>query len=201
MSSPALNAPLPQRRTLVLADLVPGALARDVLLVVGGAALTGLLAQLAFPVPGSPVPVTGQTFGALTVGAVLGWQRGLLSLALYLVAGVAGVPWFAAGTSGAAGASFGYVIGFMVAAGVVGALAARGADRHVLPAVATMVLGNAVIYAFGLPYLMAVLHVDLGQAFSLGMKNYLLGDALKIALAAACLPGAWRVMDRLHRRG
>ena len=201
MSSPALNAPLHQRRSLVLADLVPGALVRDVLLVVGGAALTGLLAQLAFPVPGSPVPVTGQTFGALTVGAVLGWQRGLLSLALYLVAGVVGVPWFAGGASGAAGASFGYVIGFMVAAGVVGALASRGADRHVLPAVATMVLGNAVIYAFGLPYLMAVLHVDLGTAFSVGMKNYLLGDALKIALAAACLPGAWRVMDRLHRRG
>ena len=201
MSSPALNAPLHQRRSLVLADLVAGALVRDVLLVVGGAALTGLLAQLALPVPGSPVPVTAQTFGALTVGAVLGWQRGLLSLALYLVAGVVGVPWFAAGGSGAAGASFGYVIGFMVAAGVVGALASRGGDRHVLSTVATMVLGNAVVYAFGLPYLMAVLHVDLGTAFSLGMKNYLLGDALKIALAAGCLPGAWRVMDRLHRRG
>lgn len=201
MSSPALNAPLHHRRSLVLADLVPGALVRDVLLVVGGAALTGLLAQLSVPVPGSPVPVTAQTFGALTVGAVLGWQRGLLSLALYLVAGVAGVPWFAAGGSGAAGASFGYVIGFMVAAGVVGALAGRGGDRHVLSAVATMVLGNAVIYAFGLPYLMAVLHVDLATAFSVGMKNYLVGDALKIMLAAGCLPGAWRLMDRLHRRG
>ena len=200
MSSHALSAPLHQRRPLVLADLVPGALARDVALVVGGAALTGLLAQIAIPVAGSPVPVTGQTFGALTVGAALGWQRGLASMLLYLAAGVAGVPWFADGGSGYAAASFGYIIGFVLAAALVGALASRGGDRNPVPTIGTMVLGNLVVYAVGVPWLMANLHVGLAQGWDLGMKNYLLGDGLKILLAAGCLPVAWRLVDRLHGR-
>src|SRR6195952_968988 len=124
MTSSAPPAPVQARRPLVLADLVPGTLVRDVLLVIGGAAFVGLLAQIAIPVAGSPVPVTGQTFAALTVGAALGWQRGLASLALYMLAGMAGVAWFAGGGSGF-GASFGYIIGFVIAAGVVGALAGR----------------------------------------------------------------------------
>jgi len=200
MSSSALSAPLHQRRPLVLADLVPGTLVRDVLLVLGGAALTGLLAQIAIPVAGSPVPVTGQTFGALTVGAALGWQRGAASLALYLVAGMAGVPWYADGASGFSMPSFGYIIGFVFAAALVGALASRGGDRNPLPTIATMVLGNAVVYVFGLAYLMWDLHLGLGGAWDIGMKNYLLGDGLKILLAAGCLPAAWRVLDRVHGR-
>lgn len=200
MSSPALNAPLHQRRPLVLADLVPGTLVRDVLLVVGGAALTGLLAQIAIPVAGSPVPVTGQTFGALTVGAALGWRRGSAALALYLVAGMVGMPWYAGGTSGGLSIpSFGYIIGFVLAAGIVGALASRGGDRSPLATIGTMLLGNAVVYAIGVPYLAATLGIDLGAAFDIGMKNYLVGDGLKILLAAGALPVAWRLMDRLHR--
>jgi biotin transport system substrate-specific component len=199
MSSPALSVPLRQRRPLVLADLVPGTLVRDVLLVVGGAALTGLLAQVSIPVAGSPVPVTGQTLGALGVGAALGWKRGAASLGLYLVAGMAGMPWYADGSSGTSIPSLGYVIGFVLAAGLVGALASRGGDRSPLATIGTMVAGNAVIYAIGLPYLAASLHVSLGTAFDLGMKNYLLGDALKILIAAGCLPAAWRLLDRLPR--
>ncbi len=199
MSSPALSAPLHQRRPLVLADLVPGTVVRDVLLVVGGAALTGLLAQIAIPVAGSPVPVTGQTFGALTVGAALGWRRGAAALALYLVAGMAGMPWYAGQSSGVNIPSLGYVIGFVLAAGIVGALASRGGDRSPLATIGTMVLGNAVVYAIGVPYLAASLGIDLGAAFDIGMRNYLLGDALKIALAAGALPIAWRLVDRLHR--
>jgi biotin transport system substrate-specific component len=191
--------PLHERRPLVLADLVPGSLVRDVALVVGGAALTGLLAQVAIPVAGSPVPVTGQTFAALTVGAALGWRRGLLALALYMVAGVAGVPWFAQGGSGYVSASFGYVIGFVLAAGIVGVLASRGGDRNPVPTIGTMILGNAVIYAVGVPWLMMSLHVGLGAGWDLGMKNYLLGDALKILLAAGALPVVWRLVDKLHR--
>ena len=129
MTSSAVPAPLHQRRPLVLADLIPGTLVRDILLVVGGAALTGVLAQIAIPVAGSPVPITGQTFGALTVGAVLGWQRGGLSMLLYLVAGMAGVNWFADRTSGFDIPSLGYIIGFVFAAALVGALASRGWDR------------------------------------------------------------------------
>lgn len=199
MSSPALSAPLHQRRPLVLADLVPGAVVRDVLLVVGGAALTGLLAQIAIPVAGSPVPVTGQTFGALTVGAALGWRRGAAALALYLVAGMAGMPWYAGHSSGVNIPSLGYVIGFVLAAGIVGALASRGGDRSPLATIGTMVLGNALVYAVGVPYLAASLGIDLGAAFDIGMRNYLLGDALKILLAAGALPVAWRLVDRLHR--
>ncbi|MCW2850264.1 MAG: biotin biosynthesis protein BioY [Marmoricola sp.] len=200
MSSSAMSAPLHQRRPLVLADLVPGARVRDVLLVLGGAALTGLLAQVAIPVAGSPVPVTGQTFAALSVGAALGWQRGAVSLALYMVAGMAGVPWYAAGGSGFDFPSFGYVIGFVFAAALVGALASRGGDRSPLKTIGTMLLGNAVVYLFGLAYLMFDLNIGLGTAWDIGMKNYLLGDGLKILLAAGCLPLVWRGVDALHQR-
>ncbi len=199
MSSSAMSLPVHQRRPLVLADLVPGARTRDVLLVVGGAALTGLFAQIAIPVAGSPVPVTGQTFAALTVGAALGWQRGAASLALYMVAGMAGMPWYADGGSGFNFPSFGYVIGFVVAAGLVGALASRGGDRSPLPTILTMVLGNAVVYVFGLTYLMFDLNIGLGTAWDIGMKNYLLGDGLKILLAAGCLPAIWRGVDAFKK--
>lgn len=199
MSSTAMPVPLHQRRPLVLADLVPGAAVRDVLLVLGGAAFTGLMAQISIPVAGSPVPVTGQTFAALGVGAVLGWQRGMAALALYLVAGMAGVPWYADGASGFSIPSLGYVIGFVLAAGIVGALAARGWDRSPLLTIATMVVGNLAIYAIGLPYLAWSLGIDLAAAYDIGMKNYLLGDAFKILLAAGCLPLAWRLMSRIHK--
>ncbi len=197
MSSSAV--PLHDRRPLVLADLVPGTVVRDVLLVLGGAVLTGLLAQVAIPVAGSPVPVTGQTFAALTVGAALGWQRGAASLALYLVAGMVGMPWYAGGASGADIPSLGYVIGFVLAAALVGVLAGRGWDRSPLATVGAMLLGNAVVYAIGLPYLASSLGIDLGAAFDIGMKNYLIGDALKILLAAGLLPVVWRLSDRVGR--
>jgi biotin transport system substrate-specific component len=199
MSSSALPAPFHTRRPLVLADVVPGALVRDVLLVLGGAAFTGLMAQISIPVAGSPVPVTGQTFAALTVGAALGWQRGLASMMLYLLAGMVGVPWYADHSSGVHIPSLGYVIGFVLAAGLVGALASRGGDRSPLRTIGTMVLGNVVIYAVGVPYLMADLNISLATAWDIGMKNYLLGDALKILLAAGCLPLAWRVVDAVKK--
>jgi biotin transport system substrate-specific component len=199
MSSSALPAPLRTRRPLVLADVLPGALVRDVLLVLGGAALTGLMAQISIPVAGSPVPVTGQTFAALTVGAALGWQRGVASMLLYLLAGMAGVPWYAAHASGVHIPSLGYVFGFVLAAGVVGGLASRGGDRSPLRTIATMVLGNVVVYAVGVPYLMAALNIGLATAWDIGVRNYLVGDALKILLAAGCLPLAWRVVDRVKK--
>ncbi|MCW2761103.1 MAG: biotin biosynthesis protein BioY [Marmoricola sp.] len=200
MSSSAISGPLHLRRPLVLADVIPGSRVRDVLLVLGGAAFTGLMAQIAIPVAGSPVPVTGQTFAALTVGAALGWQRGAASLAFYMLAGMAGMPWYADGGSGFNFPSFGYVIGFVFAAGIVGALASRGGDRSPLRTIGTMLLGNAVVYLFGLAYLMYDLNIGLGTAWDIGMKNYLLGDALKILLAAGLLPVVWRGVDALHKR-
>lgn len=194
-----LHQPLHRSRPLVLADLVPGRLMRDIALVVGGAAFTGLLAQVSIPVHGSPVPVTGQTFAALTVGAALGWRRAFAAMSVYLLAGMAGVPWYADHASGVHLATFGYIIGFVAAGTLVGAMAGRGGDRNPLATIGTMIAGNLVIYAFGLAWLMGDLHISLASAWQIGMRDYLPGDALKILLAAGCLPTAWRVADRLSR--
>ncbi|MEU2389737.1 biotin transporter BioY [Streptomyces sp. NPDC007369] len=180
----------------VLADLLPASRARDIALVVGGAALTGLAAQIAVPVPGSPVPVTGQTFAALLVGTALGARRGFLALGLYALLGSAGLPWFANGTSGAGGASFGYVLGMLLASTVVGALARRGADRSVLRTAGAMALGSAVIYAVGVPYLALSTGMSLGAAVAAGMTPFLIGDALKALLAMGLLPAAWKLAGR-----
>ncbi|WP_317443345.1 biotin transporter BioY [Streptomyces collinus] len=176
----------------VLADLLPATRVRDVALVVGGAVLTGLAAQLSVPVPGSPVPVTGQTFAALLVGTALGARRGFLSLALYAVAGAVGVPWFAGGGSGYGAVSFGYVLGMLLASALVGALARRGADRSPLRMAGTMILGEAVIYAVGVPYLALATGMSAGQAIAAGLTPFLIGDAVKAALAMGALPAAWK---------
>ncbi|MCX4236643.1 MULTISPECIES: biotin transporter BioY [Streptomyces] len=179
----------------VLADLLPASRVRDIALVAGGAALTGLAAQIAVPVPGSPVPVTGQTFAALLVGTALGAGRGLASLALYALLGLAGLPWFAEGSSGAT-ASFGYILGMLLAATVVGALARRGADRSVVRMAGAMLLGEAVIYAIGVPYLAVVADLTPAQAVAAGLTPFLIGDALKAALAMGVLPAAWKLVKR-----
>ncbi|MFK0246281.1 biotin transporter BioY [Amycolatopsis azurea] len=180
----------------VLADLVPGALVRDAVLVAGGAALTGAAAQLMIPVPGSPVPMTGQTFAALFVGAALGWKRGALSMALYLAVGAAGFGWFQNGSSGLFGASAGYIVGFVFAGALVGALAGRGGDRTPLRTAGTMVLGNLAIYSVGVPWLMASTGFGLSTALEKGVVPFLIGDALKIAVAAALLPATWALVSR-----
>lgn len=178
-------------RRPVLADLVPGALVRDVALVVGAAALTGLAAQVSVPLPFTPVPISLQTFTVLLSGAALGPLRGGLGMALYLVAGLAGVPWFSEQRSGFDFPSFGYIVGFVVAAILVGWLARRGLDRSVAGSVGIMVLGNLIIYAFGVPWLANSLGIDLPTALEFGAWPFLIGDALKIALAAGLLPAAW----------
>ncbi|WP_406198588.1 biotin transporter BioY [Kitasatospora sp. NBC_01560] len=198
----APTASTPTMRRTVLADLLPaastriGAQARDLALVAGGAAFTGLAAQLSVNVPGSPVPVTGQTFAALLVGTALGTRRGVASLALYLLAGMAGLPWFAAGASGWSMPSLGYVLGFVLAAGLTGALARRGADRSPVNTAVAMVLGSLAIYAVGVPYLAFALDVPLARAAELGLYPYLVGDALKAVLAAGALPLVWKLLGR-----
>jgi biotin transport system substrate-specific component len=203
------TAAVTTRPGAVLADLLPSpklsasleragapARVRDIALVVGGAALTGIAAQIAVPVPGSPVPVTGQTFAALLVGTAFGAGRGFLALALYALVGMAGVPWFQAGTSGPGGASFGYIIGMLLAATAVGALARRGGDRSVLRTAGTMAVGSAIVYAVGVPYLMAATGMGLGAALAAGVVPFLIGDALKAALAMGALPTAWKLAGR-----
>ena len=138
------SAAISQR--IVLADLIPGAWVRDAVLVVGGAGLTGLAAQVSVHIPSiTPVPFTLQTLAVLLTGAALGSVRGVLSMSLYLLSGGVGVPWFANHSHGFGGASFGYIIGFVVAAGVVGELARRGNDRAVMSAIGLMAVGDAIL--------------------------------------------------------
>ncbi|MBO1333990.1 biotin transporter BioY [Streptomyces sp. VRA16 Mangrove soil] len=180
----------------VLADLLPASRTKDIALVVGGAVLTGIAAQIAVPVPGSPVPVTGQTFAALLVGTALGARRGFLSLALYALAGMAGMPWFAEGASGFSMPSFGYVVGLMLASAAVGALARRGDDRSWWRTARAFLIGEAIVYAVGVPYLAFSTGMSLSAAVAAGLTPFLIGDALKAALAMGALPTAWKFADK-----
>jgi biotin transport system substrate-specific component len=189
-------AALRRPRPLVLADLLPGALVRDALLVVGAAGFIGLLAQISIHLSFTPVPITGQTLGVLLAGTALGWRRAGAALLLYAVAGVAGVPWFADHSSGYASASFGYIIGFFGAAVLCGYLAERGADRSVLRSVPAMLAAEVVIYAFGLTWLAIDLHLGASATIADGLTPFLAGDAIKAALAAGLLPAAWWLAGR-----
>jgi biotin transport system substrate-specific component len=188
----AIAAPQPR----VLADVVPHTLVRQLLLVVGGAAFVGLAAQIAIPLPFTPVPLTLQTFAVLLTGAALGSMRGALAMALYAVVGVLGVPWFAEGSSGFAAPSFGYILGFIAAAFIVGRIAEGGATRSVGRSAGLMVVGNLVIYAIGATWLKFALGVDFATAIALGVTPFLIGDAIKLAAAAGLLPLTWRGLKK-----
>ncbi|MCH7231017.1 biotin transporter BioY, partial [Glycomyces sp. L485] len=198
MTAPAAALPAPR----VLADLLPGtsraaAVARDAVLVLGGAAAVGASAQVAITIPQiSPVPFVLTTFTVLLLGASYGPLRAGLTLLVYLVAGMAGVPWFTDGASGHAIPTLGYIVGFLAAGIAVGWLAGRGADRTVLKTVGLMAVGNIVIYAFGVPYLAWSYGVDAAQAVAWGMTPYLIGDFIKLVAAALLLPSAWWAVRR-----
>jgi biotin transport system substrate-specific component len=187
---------MPRRQPLVLADLLPGTLVRDALLVVGAAGFVGALAQISIHLSFTPVPITGQTLGVLLAGTALGWKRGTAAMLLYGVAGLIGLPWYADHQSGYVGASFGYIIGFVLCAALCGFLAERGADRSILKSVPAMVAGEVVMYGVGVLWLGLDLHVGAGKAISLGLTPFLAGDAIKAGLAALLLPGTWKLADR-----
>lgn len=187
-------------RASVLADTIPGERVRDLLLVLGAAAFVGLSAQFSIPVPGSPVPVTGQTFAVLLAGAALGWQRGAAALLLYAVAGSAGIPWFSEGKSFVGGPTYGYILGFILAAGVVGWMAARGGDRTVVKTLVSMTIGTIIVFACGLPYLMASADLGFADGWNAGVGPFLFGAVVKILLAAGLLPTAWKLVDRSESR-
>jgi biotin transport system substrate-specific component len=190
--SAVLQRPAP----VVLADLLPGTLLRDGVLVVAAAGFIGALAQISIHLSFTPVPITGQTLGALLAGAALGWRRAAVAAALYGIAGLAGVPWFADHTSGYVGASFGYIIGIFLAAAMCGWLAERGADRTVLRAVPAMLAGEIVLYAAGLTWLACYAHLGPAATIREGLTPFVAGDAIKVAVAAGLLPVAWKLAGR-----
>ena len=184
----------------VLTDLVlPEVRWRDAALVIGGALLVAAAAQVRIPLPFTPVPITGQTFGVALVGASLGSRRGALSMALYAVLGAIGLPFYAGGESGvdyAFGATFGYLVGFVASAAVIGALAERQTDRRPLTAFLSVQAGSLLIFTFGVLGLMLTQGYSLGEAAARGWLPFIPGDLVKTALAAGLLPGAWRLIER-----
>ena len=173
--------------------------------VVAGSLLVAALAQLSFTLPFTPVPVTGQTLGVLLVGASLGPALGGASLLLYLAEGAVGLPFFAQGASGVdvlrvSSATGGYLWGFVVAAALVGWLSRRGWDRSIRSSLGAMLLGEIVIFGLGLPWLMAALDVPAEKALEFGLYPFVIGDTVKLLLAAGLLPVAWRRCS-VRRRG
>lgn len=208
ISMPRMDRLPAQERGLTIGDfLVPIRVserlhtrARHLALILIGTALMALCARIAFYEPGNPVPYTLQTFGVMLASGALGFRRGLAATLLYLAIGALGLPVFAEGKSGTGillGATGGYLVGFVIAAGIVGRLAELGWDRSISGAVGAMLLGSLVIYAVGVPWLAATAFSgDLAMAFDRGMRTFLLWDGLKLALAAAAFPAAWWFVGR-----
>ena len=189
-------------RTLRLAVLPGSRLLTDVVLVALGAGLLAVSAQFSIALPFTPVPITGQTFAVLLVGASYGTWRGGSSALLYVLLGIAGAPVYAHGASGWAvitSASGGYLLSYPLVSALTGFLAERRWDRRFSSAVGAMLTGNVLIYLCGLPWLAVVLHTDLEKTLEYGLYPFVPGDLFKLYLAAAALPAAWRFAGRLRR--
>ena len=170
---------------------------RDLLLIVAGSLFVAALAQVRIPLPFTPVPITGQTLGVLLVGAALGSKRGASALSLYLAEGAIGFPFFQGGTHGISiifGATGGYLIGFIVAAFIIGFLAERGLERSIRTSILPFLVGTAIIYLCGAGWL-AISSLGIQKAILLGVLPFLVGDAIKITLAGLILPAAWKLLQ------
>jgi biotin transport system substrate-specific component len=188
-------------RRAVLADVIPGARVRDAILIVGGALLTALFAQIEIKVAGSPVPITGQTLAVGLVGASLGMRRGMASLTLYALLGLF-LPFYSGGDSGwdvIWGASGGYIVGFIFAAGFIGWMAERGADRSVVLAFLAFVGGQLIIFAFGLVGLKIAVDESWGWTIHNGFTIFIFGGVVKAVVGALVLPSTWKLVRSFER--
>lgn len=175
----------------------------DAALILAGALFVALAAQIRIPLPFTPVPITGQTFAVLLVGTSLGTWRGGASILVYVLLGAAGLPFYAGGKHGlqiVQGATGGYLVGFILAAAVTGALAERGWDRRFGSSIGAMLTGNLIVYLIGLPWLASVLETGLTKTLELGLYPFVPGDLFKLYLAAATFPAAWRLIGRGNRK-
>jgi biotin transport system substrate-specific component len=193
-----MSATLAPTRRLVLADALPNVRARDAALVLGGALLVALFAQIAIDVPPSPVPVTGQTLAVVLVGSALGSRRGVASLLLYLLMGLA-LPVYAEGGQGwhvVWGASGGYLVGFVLAAYVIGRFAELGADRKPVLAFAAFAAGQLIVFGIGVPWLKVSADMSWGDAIHYGFSVFIVGGIVKAIIGAIALPSAWHLVRR-----
>ena len=187
-------------RPLVLGDLLSGTRARDAALVLGGAGLTALGAQITIHTAASPVPITGQTLGVVIAGAALGARRGALSQLVYVLLGFL-LPVYQGGASGPGelwGVNGGYLIGFVVAAGLIGWLAEHGADRRPLLAALAFALAQLSIFVIGVPWLKVAADMDWGTAIHAGFTVFIAGGIVKAVIAGLVTPSAWRLANRDH---
>ena len=186
------------RRTVMIDAVWPKAgVVREFALILGGSLLIALAARLQIVLPFSPVPVTGQTFAVLLIGALYGSTRAPATVVTYIILGVLGLPVFAGGAAGIArlaGPTAGYLVGFVAAAFVVGLLGERGWHRRPSTTTVSMIIGNAIIYIFGAGWLSRFVGWD--AVLSAGVVPFLAGDVLKIALATVLLPTGWRFIGR-----
>jgi biotin transport system substrate-specific component len=167
---------------------------RDFVLIKHGTLFVAVLAQVKIPLPFTPVPLTGQTFAVLLVGATLGSKRGILSMLFYITLGAFGLPVFAGGTSGwtyLSGATLGYLIGFVIAAYIIGLLAERGLERSVRTSFLPFLLGTIIIYICGVAWL-SILLGSFNGAVAAGVLPFLIGDMVKLLAASLALPVAWK---------
>ena len=195
---------VPRMRFESPADSRDAAIVRDIVLVVAGVVLIALCAQIV--IPWHPVPLTGQTFAVLLVGGLYGTVRGVITLAAYVAVGLLGIGVFADGNSGweyFQGPTGGYLIGFVLAAGLVGYMAERGLDRRVVPMIGALLLATAIIYALGAWWLAEWEVPSTGEAFgwsaaySSGVEPFILGDLVKLAAVAGLLPAGWALAEKL----
>ncbi|HSH01494.1 MAG TPA: biotin transporter BioY [Anaerolineae bacterium] len=168
---------------------------REAILILGGSWFLALLAQLSFNI--GPVPITGQTFGVLLIGALYGWRRGGATMLAYITQGALGLPIFANAAAGPAallGPTGGYIVGFIFAAALVGFLSQIGWDRRFSTTFLAMLLGNLVIYLFGVSWLANA--IGFSTALDAGLIPFIPGDILKALLAAALLPSIWHYLNK-----
>lgn len=173
----------------------------DVVLVAAGAALTAIAAQVVVPL--WPVPITGQTLAVLLVGSSLGALRGTLSMLLYAVLGIAGLPVFSEASSGMSiilGPTGGYIIGFVFAAAFTGWIAQRSWDRKILRSILGFLGGTVVTFAIGLPWLSFTLGLNLEQTLNAGLYPFIIGGIVKMVIAASVMTLGWRFFEREDQR-
>jgi biotin transport system substrate-specific component len=197
-----------QHPTLITAPLRAAVAPRNsaltqALFIVGGIAFIAAMAQIAIPVPGSPVPVTGQTLAVLFIGTAYGARLGFATFASYLLAGIAGAPIFAPsatlsnhGVARLTSATGGYLVGMLIASFILGALADRRADQKFVTSYTSLLLGNAIIFGVGLTWLHLSLDLTWSQTISAGLTPFIFGEIIKIAIVGTSLPLLWKKISQ-----